>query len=188
MESNIEFTPGTDVIYGFHGRCRVQAIETKPINGEEVQFYKLEIQKSQHSRSSQREPNILLPVQTASKRGLRNPLSNLEAEKIWEILENREYYFSLTENWRDILPTLEKTIVDEGALGLAKVSSYLYALTHQRSGPPRLASQFEEKVDHLLVREISDATDETIVSIEARKAKVMRGKLKTDNLVSKNSL
>ena len=69
-----EFTPGSVVVYGFHGLCSVLSIEERAVSGESIRFYKLQVQKSALSRSKKLEPAIWLPVHSAKKAGLRPPV------------------------------------------------------------------------------------------------------------------
>lgn len=181
VSSGPTFKPGASVIYGIHGRCQIAAIETKKIGGEEIKFYKLEIQRPAASRSKKRVPAIWLPVANAESQGLRKPLDADDCEDIFSILENREYYFSPKENFKKIQPQLEKTVNSEGAIGMAKVISYLHVIMQKYVIAPDELQKAYDPVFHVLVREIAEATQNSIRSIEDRIEKGLRHKLLPDN-------
>lgn len=176
-----EFQPGTDVIYGLHGRCSISGVETKNINGENILFYKLTPVKNAISRSKKQEPSIWLRVSLAKERGLRTPIQKGETERVFSILGDREYYFSLEEKFSKIQPELEKAIHQEGSVGLAKVLSYLFVLSEKMIVPPPEVSKFFENIKKLLAREIAEATQESISGTEEKLLKMMQIKLQPDS-------
>ncbi len=180
-ESQIEFSPGMSVIYGLHGKCQLISIENRQIGGEEMAFYKLEITRPALSRSTRKEPAIWIPVNSAKDRGLRRASTATDVEQILEIFSSREYYFSLNETWSEVHPKLEAAIRTEGAFGLARVCSYLYVLKRKLAVPPTEATKFQEMVNKLLLRELSDATGQSMRELEDQISKRLRQKLIPDN-------
>lgn len=178
---NGEFTLGSSVVYGMHGRCSVVSIETRSVGNESIPFYKLEIQKSALSRSNRREPAIWLPVNSARSRGLRPPMSVEQAEEVFAILENREYYFSTSESWSSIEPKLESSIRLEGHIGLGKVMSYLHVLKEKQIVTSPEVNRFRENFTRVLLRELSETLGEPIRAIETRVAKALKHKTLPDN-------
>lgn len=176
-----EFEPGTIVIYATHGKCHVIGVETREINGQPIRFYKLEIQKSSLSRSTAKDPAIWIPVSSAKERGLRLPLNSTEAENVMKILLDRDSYYETITPWSEIHPKLEAVIRSEGAIGLAKVASYLYVLKRRLISPSADISRFQETVNKLLLRELSEATQESIRTLEDKIAKSFRHKVLRDN-------
>lgn len=176
-----DFTPGSPVIYALHGKCSIAGIETREMQGKPIRFYKLEIQKSALSRSTRQEPAIWVPIDTARERGLRSPIRNEDADTILKILISREYYFDASLPWASVQPKLETSIRLEGAVGLAKVMSYLYVLKRKQVVPGSDVTKLYETVTKLLLRELSEATGEPIRDIESKVAKAMRHKLMPDN-------
>lgn len=176
-----EFQPGTPVIYALHGKCQLIGIESREMNGQSIRFYKLEIQKSALSRSTRREPAIWIPVHAAKERGLRAPLSTDQAEAVFKVLSSREYFFETNVPWNTIQPKLEMTIRTEGAIGLAKVASYLFVLKRKQVVPQQEAAKMQETVNKLLLRELSEATGENIRNLEDRIAKSFKQKLLPDH-------
>jgi RNA polymerase-interacting CarD/CdnL/TRCF family regulator len=175
------FTPGTVVVYGMHGKCTVLGIETRQIGGESLTLYKLEVLKSALSRSTRREPAIWVPVSKAAETGLRAAIGETEIEAVYKTFESREYYFNAGEAWHLIQPKLEHSIRVEGAQGLAKVWSYLFVLKRKQVVAAPEVAKMLELVSKLLIREISDVTQQHSKSIEEKIQKMLKHKLQPDN-------
>jgi len=176
-----EFIAGATVIYALHGKCQLVSIETRQIKDQAIRFYKLAVQKSALSRSTRQEPAIWLPVSSACERGLRIPVDKDTSKSVIEALTNREYYFQTNEPWSVIQPKVEASIRNEGAIGLAKAMSYLHVLKKKLVVLPSEIVRFQETVQKLLFRELSEALGEPIRILEERVAKGMRQKLIPDN-------
>ena len=171
------FSVGDTVIYGVHGRCTIQAIESKTVGDQTVDFYKMEPVKPALSRSTRPSPAIWLPVQSQEKAGLRAPLTRDECESLNPIFSSREYYFDLKTHWHQTQPKLDEMIAREGAIGLAKVVSYLFVRTHQYVVVPGEQARYYETACRLLYRELSDALAEPMSLIQQRTEKLMKPKL-----------
>lgn len=181
-----QFSPGTTVIYGLHGRCKVSAIETRSIGGTEARFYRLEVQKlgiiKNPAHTKKPDPAIWVPVSTAQSLGLRLPISQTESENIFSILGNKEYYFPLNEEFSTIQPKVEAMIRNEGGAGLAKAVSYLFTLKKRQIVPSSEVTKMYDSVSKMLYRELSEALGgETIRSLDERITKMMRPKLSPDH-------
>lgn len=176
-----EFLPGSFVIYAMHGKCHILGTETRTLSGLPILFYKLEIKKSALSRSTKQEPAIWVPVENARDRGLRAPMSLLEAEAAMKTLSTREYYFKLNEPWSSIQHKLENTIRLEGGVGLAKVASYLYVLTRKQIVSSTEINKLKETVFKLLFRELGEAFGDLPKAIEEKANKGLRTKLLPDS-------
>ena len=181
MTIETDFTIGTTVIYGTHGKCVVKGIEAREINGDVIPFYKLEVQKPALSRSTKAEPSIWLPVSAAPVRGLREPLNADSASTVLEILASPEYFFPLSEAWASVFPRLEKTICSEGAIGLAKVFSYLAGLERKLLILPIEAARYEETIRKLFLRELAEALGQQIKATEDQVTKLLRKKVITEH-------
>lgn len=184
MESKIldpQFTLGQDVIYGIHGKCSISSIEARTINGESIEFYKLEIQKPIPVKSTRKDTAIWLPVRGASKRGSRIPMNKEEADQAWKILSSREYYFNLYEKWSTNQPLLEKCVQAEGGIGVAKVVSFLYTLKSRQTVASNDVMKLYESLHKVVVREIADALGKTIKTLEDELEKAMKVKLLADS-------
>lgn len=175
-----QFDPGTAVIYPMHGKCVVVGIENRQVGAETISFYKLEVQRSSFSRSTRQEPAIWVPVNSARERGLRLPIDAEQIQAINTIFASREYYFEAQLGWSAVLPKLEATIRSEGAIGLAKVASYLFVLKKKQIVPTPEVARFSENVNKMLFRELSEATGEPIRALEEKANKLMRPKTLPD--------
>lgn len=181
LNGSAVLTAGTEVIYGLHGRCTVISVESKNVGGTDLNFYRLEIQRPIPSRTTKLGPTIWLPVTSAKEQGIRKPMDFNEAEMTLIILESREFYFQLEEPWKTLFPKLEVCIRKEGGVGLAKVESFLFVLKNKIVVPSTEILRFSELVTRLLLRELSQALNEPIKSLEERIQKLMKGKLQTDS-------
>lgn len=170
------FEPGTTVIYPLHGKCTLIAVEERKIGQETVSFYKLEIQRSSFSRSTRQEPAIWVPVQSAKERGLRMPIGPQDVPSLMSILNDREYFFDIHENWNTLSSKLEACIRLEGAAGLAKVVSALHVLRKKQVIASTEVNRMFESAQKALLREISDATGETLRELEVKFAKALKNK------------
>jgi RNA polymerase-interacting CarD/CdnL/TRCF family regulator len=176
-----EFQAGMSIIYGLHGKCTITGIESRSHDGKEIRFYKLEVQRSNLSRSSRREPAIWVPISTAKEKGLRLPLSKDEADDVMNVLSSREYYFPVNEPWSASQLKLETSVRLEGAIGLAKAASFLHVLKRRQVVPSSDLLRLQESVNKLLIRELSEALGEQPKVLEDKIAKLMRQKLNPDN-------
>lgn len=174
------FVSGSTVIYALHGRCTVLGIEVRTIEGQALEFYRLEVQKSALSRSTRQEPAIWLPVNSARDRGLRLPMSRTEAEAAMAIIQGREYYFSVTQPWSVLQAQLEACIRQEGAQGLAKAVSFLHVYRKYQVVFPPEVNRFAESVHKVFLRELVDAFSESLKVLEQRIQKGLRHKLIPD--------
>lgn len=180
-ETHVEFASGATVIYALHGKCNILSVENRSVGGESIRFYKLEIQKSPLSRSNRQEPAIWVPIASAKERGMRAPITASEAAPVQAIFSTREYYFELNTPFHSIQPRLEAAIRNEGAIGLAKVASYLFVFRRRQVVPASELIRFQESINKLLLRELSEATGEQPRTIEERMNKAMKHKLLPDN-------
>ncbi len=179
--SLFEFLPGTAVIYAMHGKCLVLGTEERSLGGQTQKFYKLEPKKSALARSSRGESAIWVPVDQARERGLRIPMTQAEAEAAIKLLTSREYFFKVSDPWSALVTQLENTIKTEGGLGLAKAASFLFVMKRKQLVSDQELNKLQESVNKLLFRELSEALNEPMKSIEARIAKGMRSKLLPDH-------
>jgi RNA polymerase-interacting CarD/CdnL/TRCF family regulator len=175
-----EFLPGSSVIYATLGRCHLAGTETRILDGQTIQFYKLEVRKSSSTRSSRNETAIWVPVAHAKARGLRLPMNLAEAGEAMKILASREYFFKTNEPWSALQSQLESTIRLEGGAGLAKVASFLYVLKKKQIVPTPEVLKLQEMVHKLLFRELAETLNENIRTLEERVVRGFRTKLQPD--------
>jgi RNA polymerase-interacting CarD/CdnL/TRCF family regulator len=179
--SPTEFLPGTSVIYAMHGKCMVLGTETRSLGGQTLEFYKLEMKKTSPTRSTRGESAIWVPVANARDQGLRRPMSPSEAELALKALMSREYFFKINDSWSSLLPTLEEVIRKEGGLGLAKVASFLYVYRRKQFTVPAEATKLQDLVNKFLLKELSEALQDTTKNIEIKIAKGLKTKLLPDH-------
>jgi RNA polymerase-interacting CarD/CdnL/TRCF family regulator len=171
-----EFLPGSRVVYGTHGKCIVQGIELKSIAGEATLFYKLQKEKIFPAKIRPTDPAILVPVLNSKKMGLRTLASSESATKAWELLSGREFFFPLQQAWASSRAQIEKSIIADGILGLAKAVSYLTVYSKRQSILESEVSRLHEQCFKQLARELSEVTGEPQKDVEARIQKVTRSK------------
>jgi RNA polymerase-interacting CarD/CdnL/TRCF family regulator len=181
MDKKEQFSAGASVIYALHGKCSVLGTETKQMDGKSVSFYRLELKKSNLSRSQKTEPAIWVPVSNAKDRGMREPMNKEQAAEAMSLLNSREYFFKLTDMWNVLQPKFEETIRAEGGLGLAKVVSFLFVLKKKSIVASPEVLKLSENVEKLLFRELAEALNEPIKELEEKVYKGFRNKLKPDH-------
>jgi RNA polymerase-interacting CarD/CdnL/TRCF family regulator len=175
------FQPGDSVIYGTLGRCSVIGIETKRVGNQDLQFYRVEIYKPIAAKTKKNEASILIPLNSARQKGLRNPIRKDDVESVFTILRNQEYYFSIKDRWETISPQLETIIAKEGAHGLAKALSYFHIAKPNVFNPPIDFTRTHENVRHVLIRELADAQEITIRDAEEQINKAIKNKILQDS-------
>ena len=171
-----EFSLDSAVIYTLHGKCKITQIDTRTHEGNSIQFYKLEVQKSPLARTNRSDPAIWVPVSNSRNLGLRAPITRPEAEEVLKVISSKDSFYSLSEPWHLIHTKLEAAIRAEGCIGLGKVFSYLYVLKRKLGTLPKDPTKFYELVHKLLFRELSEALEEAPKAIEDKLARSLKNK------------
>jgi RNA polymerase-interacting CarD/CdnL/TRCF family regulator len=179
-QNQAHFQVGDEIIYALHGKCRVLAVENREIGEEAIPFYKLEVMKSNLSRSTKQEPNIWLPVNSAPQRGLRPLMTEEACEEAIQILNSREFYFNPRDSWNILQPLLERTLHMEGGAGMAKVFSFLHVLKQRQIVPTPEVQKLFDGVSRVLFREICETLKIAPKTLEDRIRKGLRQKLAAD--------
>ena len=86
-----EFKVGDLAVYPAHGVGRINAIETRIINGEEHDFYMMKIIEN--------EMTIMIPTWNVDQVGLRDVIDVKEIPKVYEIMKKREDLTTETQTW-----------------------------------------------------------------------------------------
>ena len=86
-----EFKVGDLAVYPAHGVGRINAIETRVVNGEEHDFYMMRIIEN--------EMTIMIPTWNVEQVGLRDVIDEKEIPKIYEVMKKRERSASETQTW-----------------------------------------------------------------------------------------
>jgi RNA polymerase-interacting CarD/CdnL/TRCF family regulator len=176
------FQPGTELVYGLHGRCLVASLETRDIGGQRQLFYKLQKISNPLSRSTKADLAIWVPADKAKEMGLRLPASGPTVlEQMTSVLSSREYYFSPSEPWNILHTKLETTIKLEGAVGLAKAYSFLLIYTKRLGIPAPEVSKLFDQVTRFICREYADLLSVTTKVAEEKITKLTRPKLLNDH-------
>lgn len=173
-------TAGSSVVYGLHGKCTILSVDTRTIGGQSVAFYRLEVQKSALSRSTRQEPHIFVPVATARQNGLRPLLEGAQIPEVIAVLASREFYFDLSLTWSKAQHLLERTIAQEGAVGLAKALSYVTGIKKREVILSPETARFADTVSKQLLRELSDTQGIALRDVEVQVNKALKNKLLRD--------
>ena len=86
-----EFRVGDLAVYPAHGVGRINAIETRVVNGEEHDFYMMKIIEN--------EMMIMIPTWNVEQVGLRDVINEKEIAKIYEVMKKRKDSTSETQTW-----------------------------------------------------------------------------------------
>ena len=76
-----EFVPGDLAVYPAHGVGRIEAIESREINGESMKFYIMKILENSMV--------IMIPTNNVESVGLRNLIPDSEISRIYDLMRSR---------------------------------------------------------------------------------------------------
>jgi len=108
------------------------------------------------------------------------PATTEEAQTAFELIKNREHYFSTQAPWSQLQSQLETTVRREGFLGLTKSFCFLKVLEKRQIVLSTEPARLLETISKQLHRELADALGLTPREIEAQIAKAIRPKLLAD--------
>ena len=77
-----EFQAGDLAVYPAHGVGRIEAIESRVINGEEHDFYIMKVLESSMV--------IMIPTRNVESVGLRDVIGEDEVPKVYEIMQQKQ--------------------------------------------------------------------------------------------------
>lgn len=107
------FSTGDMAVYPAHGVGRIQAIETQTVGGVDQSFYVMKILNN--------DMTIMIPTTNSDSVGLRAIISREEADKVIEILKDRDIKIS-SQTWnrryRDYMEKIKTGSVYEVAVVL----------------------------------------------------------------------
>jgi CarD family transcriptional regulator len=174
---------GDEVSYGLHGKCIITGIETKELSTGTISFYQVRTLKNPITAKNpnRKDPAILIPVDSASAKGLRSLMTKAEAEIAMKLLSEPDYHFSMEETWVSKQKTLEEAIRKEGSIGLAKAVGHLYVYIKRDAVPPSDVIRFYENVYRIFARELCDTLGLTSKDIDPLLNKSLKQKLSYDN-------
>jgi CarD family transcriptional regulator len=99
MEAKIEatkerprnFQAGDLAVYPAHGVGRIEAIESRVVNGEKHDFYIMKVLESSMV--------IMIPTGNANSVGLRDVIDEHEIPKVYEIMKNKQDLSNENQTW-----------------------------------------------------------------------------------------
>ena len=86
-----EFKVGDLAVYPAHGVGRINAIETKIVNGETHDFYMMKILEN--------DMTIMIPTWNVEQVGLRDIIDQKEIPKVYEVMKHRREAPAETQTW-----------------------------------------------------------------------------------------
>lgn len=86
-----EFKIGDLAVYPAHGVGRINAIETKIVNGETHDFYMMKILEN--------DMTIMIPTWNVEQVGLRDIIDKKEVAKVYEVMKKRRESPAETQTW-----------------------------------------------------------------------------------------
>jgi RNA polymerase-interacting CarD/CdnL/TRCF family regulator len=177
------FKVGDEVSYGLHGRCVVTGIQTKQLEQGQLQFYEIRaIKNAAVPRPiTKADPQILVPMSTATDQGMRSLMQRTDAEDVLKLLAEPDYHFALQQPWQERTKLLECCLRKEGPKGLAKVVGHLFMVIKCDVGPAVEAQRMYQAAHKALSRELSVAMDITTRGAEELIDKALKVKARKDS-------
>lgn len=150
-----QFKAGDNVVYPGHGVGQIVAIETKEIMGCKQIFYSIEIKGSSSKK-------IMVPQKNAENNGLRPIISRDDADKVIEILQQKDIKID-KQTWNRQYREYMEKIKTGSVYEIAEVLRDLFLLNMDKDlayGQKNLLG----KARQLLLRELMLATDESTLN------------------------
>jgi len=153
-----EFQAGDLAVYPAHGVGRIEAVESRVVNGEKHNFYIMKVLENGMV--------IMIPTNNVESVGLRDVIDKKEVAKVYEVMKKREDGAGENQTWNRRYREYMDKIKTGSPYEVAEVfrDLYLLKLTKDLSFGER---KLYDTAQGLLVRELSTAknTDEkTIIS------------------------
>ncbi len=155
---NRKFRIGDLAVYPAHGVGRIEAIESKEVNGEKHEFYIMKIIENNMV--------IMIPIRNVASVGLRNIIHEKDVPKIYELMRQRRDDSENPQTWNRRYRDYMDKIKTGSLFDVAEVFRDLFTLKLSKDlsfGERKLY----DTAQFLLIKEISTArnTDEkTIIS------------------------
>ncbi len=159
LESEVRtFEAGDLAVYPAHGVGRIEAIESKTVNGEEHDFYIMKVLESSMV--------IMIPTRNVASVGLRDIIDKKEIPKVYDIMKAKQEGTGENQTWnrryREYMDKIKTGSLFEVAEVFRDLS--LLKLTKDLSFGER---KLYDTAQLLLVKELSKAKDtdeQTIIS------------------------
>jgi CarD family transcriptional regulator len=153
-----EFQAGDLAVYPAHGVGRIEAIESRVVNGEKHDFYIMKVLENSMV--------IMIPTRNVDSVGLRDVIDQNEIPKVYEIMKKKQDGSNESQTWNRRYREYMDKIKTGSPYEVAEVfrDLYLLKLTKDLSFGER---KLYDTAQGLLVRELSTAknTDQqTIIS------------------------
>ena len=154
----LTFQPGDLAVYPAHGVGRIEAIESRVINGEKHDFYIMKVLESNMV--------IMIPTKNVTSVGLRDVISEKEVSKIYGVMKNEREGPADNQTWNRRYREYMEKIKTGSLYDVAEVfrDLSLLKLTKDLSFGER---KLYDTAQGLLVRELStakNADEQTILS------------------------
>ena len=153
-----EFQAGDLAVYPAHGVGRIEAIESRVVNGEKHEFYIMKVIENGMV--------IMIPTNNVESVGLREVIARDEIPKVYAIMKKKQEIASESQTWNRRYREYMDKIKTGSPYDVAEVfrDLYLLKLTKDLSFGER---KLYDTAQGLLVRELSTAKDtdqQTIIS------------------------
>jgi CarD family transcriptional regulator len=151
-----EFQAGDLAVYPAHGVGRIEAIESRVINGERQDFYIMKVLESSMV--------IMIPIMNVDSVGLRDIIDKEEIPRVYEIMQQKQGVATENQTWnrryREYMDKIKTGSLYEVAEVFRDLS--LLKLTKDLSFGER---KLYDTAQLLLVKELSTAKDTDEASI-----------------------
>lgn len=156
---NRKFRIGDLAVYPAHGVGRIEAIESKEVNGEKHDFYIMKIIENNMV--------IMIPIRNVASVGLRNIIHEKDVPKIYDLMKQRRDDSENPQTWNRRYREYMDKIKTGSLFDVAEVFRDLFTLKLSKDlsfGERKLY----DTAQFLLIKEISTArnTDEKIIISE----------------------
>ena len=86
-----QFQVGDLAVYPAHGVGKIEAIETRVINGEKLDFYKMKVLENNML--------IMIPTRNVESVGLRDVIDKKEISKVYDVMKSKKPSSSESQTW-----------------------------------------------------------------------------------------
>jgi CarD family transcriptional regulator len=153
------FQVGDLAVYPAHGVGKIEAIESRVINGEKLDFYKMKVLENNML--------IMIPTRNVESVGLRDVIDEKEISKVYDVMKSKKASSGDTQTWNRRYREYMDKIKSGSLYDVAEVFRDLSLLKLQKDlsfGERKLY----DTAQVLLVKELSTAknTDEKIIISE----------------------
>jgi CarD family transcriptional regulator len=158
-QKNHEFQIGDLAVYPAHGVGKIQAIESRVVNGEKHDFYIMKVLENGMV--------IMIPVRNVESVGLREIISKKDVPRVYDVMKSRKNGLPDNQTWNRRYREYMDKIKTGSLYDVAEVfrDLFLLKLTKDLSFGER---KLYDTAQVLLVRELSTAknTDEDTILTE----------------------